>query len=297
MARDLGCIYFNSEMKIRWLAFLLCISFSAAGEACEVIDDAGHRIKLAHSAQRIVSLAPDLTEILFATGAGKQIVGVMQNSDYPPTAKKIPIVASYNSVDLEKIVTLHPDLIVLWSEGKLAESLRKLNIPIYVSHQKKITDIPNTLFRLGCLAGTEKAADAAALKFTQHYHQLEKKYAQKKKITVFYQVWSEPLMTVSEASWINDVITLCGGRNIFANLKGAAPVVSLETVLTMNPEVIIAAGKKQDWKKLWDKWPRLLAVKKQQLFTLTPDLIERASPRILEGAEEMCKVIEVARNQ
>ncbi|MHB1947836.1 MAG: cobalamin-binding protein [Gammaproteobacteria bacterium] len=282
-------------MMIRILTILFFFLASFVAFACEITDDAGNKIKLSQPAQRIISLAPDLTEILFVVGAGNHIVGVMQGSDYPAAAKKIPVIASYNSVDTERMLTLQPDLIVVWAEGNLGPSLKKFNIPIYYSHQKKLTDIPGTLQRLGCLAGTQKIADQAAKKFTQEYQALQKKYFNKKTVTVFYQVWQQPLITVTRASWINDVITLCGGKNIFANLKGASPQVNLEEVIVANPDVIVGTKSKQDWQRFWLQWPQVRAVKKHNIFALDPNLIERASPRLLQGAITMCEAFDSAR--
>ncbi len=281
-------------MKMRWFFLLLAFVLHGAN-ACEVIDDAGQKIKLAHPAQRIISLAPDLTEILFAAGASKHIIGVMQGSDYPEAAKTIPVIANYNSIDVETIVALRPDLIVAWSEESFAEKLKTLGIPVYFSQQKKITDIPDTLKRLGCLAGTEKMANQAAEQFSQRYLLLQKKYSHKKVVSVFYQVWPKPLVTISKASWINDVISLCGGKNIFANLKGAAPEVNLEAVLVANPEVIIGTDTKLDWEKMWSAWPQISAVYNQHLFAINPDWVERAGPRLLVGVDAICRDLELAR--
>jgi iron complex transport system substrate-binding protein len=275
--------------------FLLILILPIWVYACEVTDDCGHQIKLAAPAHHIISLAPDLTEMLFAAGAGNSIVGVIDRSDYPPRAKKIPRVASYNTVDVEKVAALQPDLIVVWAEGNLAEPLKKLGVPIYYSYPQKLTDLPRTLKNLGCLAGTENIANTAADNFIKHYSKLKKKYERKRKVLVFYQVWPQPLITISKNSWINDVINLCGGKNIFANLKGAAPEINLEAVLVANPEIIIGTEGKQDWKSTWGKWPGLSAVKNKKLIAIDPDLIERASLRLLEGAEKMCSAIDQAR--
>jgi iron complex transport system substrate-binding protein len=261
--------------------------------ACELIDDEGNVIKLIRPAERIVSLAPDLTEILFAADAGDKLVGVVQGSDYPVAAKKIPIVATYNSIDLEKVLALHSDLIIAWTETSYLSQLKKLGIPIYLSHQKKLTDIANTLKKFGCLAGTEKYADAAADAFLERYQALQKKYRHSKPLTVFYQVWPIPLITITKNSWINEVISVCGGQNIFADLKGIAPEVSLEAVIAANPDVIIGTRSVQNSLaseplQQWQHWSQLAAVQSKRLFTIDPDLIERASPRVLDGVERIC---------
>jgi iron complex transport system substrate-binding protein len=263
-----------------FLLFLILVSHTVL--ACEVIDDAGQTIHLNHPAQRIISLAPDITEIVFSIGAGKNIVGVMRGSDYPLQAKKIPIVASYNNVDTEAILALHPDLIIRWSDDHASEQLKKLAIPVYVSHQKNILDIPETMRRLGCLTGTEKNAEKTATQFFQQYQKIKSKYSHKKTVTVFYQVWPKPLMTITKTSWINEVITLCGGKNIFENLHGAAPQVSLESVIVANPDVIIGSHV--------ENWQR------KHVYQIDTDLIERAGPRLLNGVENLCMLLDDARN-
>jgi iron complex transport system substrate-binding protein len=278
-------------VKIFFSFFLLCFSLNSS--ACEIIDDANHVLNLKAPASRIISLAPDLTEILFAIDAGNKIVGVIQGSDYPAAAKKIPIVGRYNGLDLEKIMALKPDLIVVWGEGKLAGILKSLHIPVYVSHPHHLLDIPKTMERLGCLAGTEKAASMASKQFLKTYHELKNKYAYEKKVSVFYQVWPQPLLTVSHESWINDVIELCGGKNIFMNLIGAAPEVSMESVIIANPTVIFQTQASH----FWEKWPHLLAVKNKNIFTLSPNFVERASPRILIGVSEVCFDLKAAREK
>ena len=159
-----------------WLVGIVC-----AAQACEVIDDTGRIVKLSQPAKRIISLAPDLTELLFAAGAGDRVIGVMRGSDYPLQVKKIPVVADFNHVDAEKILLLHPDLIVVWAEGSIPAQLKMLNIPVYLSRQKKLLDIPKTLQRFGCLAGTEKTANEVAEKFIRRYDALQKNILIRKK--------------------------------------------------------------------------------------------------------------------
>ncbi len=276
------------------LGWLLFPIFAHA--SCKVVDDVGNKIHLTHPAQRIISLAPDLTELLFEAGAGKHIVGVMRGSDFPHAAKTIPIVANFNSIDIEKILSLHPDLIVVWAEGNRTQSLKKYGIPIYYSHHRQLKDIPYTLQRFGCLAGSEKTARQAAEIFSHRYKLLRSKYADKKPVSVFYQVWLQPLITVTKQSWINDVLSLCGGKNIFANLKGVAPEVNIEAVLMANPEVIIGSKTKQDWRKFWKNWPQMQAVQNHHLFNIDPNLIERSSARVLQGADEICQVLNSVRD-
>jgi iron complex transport system substrate-binding protein len=280
--------------------FLLIASvfLTSATCACDVVDDAGNHIHFSQSAKRIISLAPDLTELLFAAGAGGAIVGVMQGSDYPRAAKKIPVVASYNTLNSEVILTLHPDLVAAWAGGSSAaqlQQLKALGIPIFLSHQRDLKDIPETLRKLGCLAGTTKTANQAAAIFLQRYQNLQQRYSQKKILAVFYEMWPHPLITVNKDSWISQIIVLCGGKNIFANAHGVAPQVSMEAVLALNPEVILSTATAADWRKIWQAWPQLSAVKKQFIYSIPPDWLERAGPRVLDGADAVCRDIDAAR--
>lgn len=285
-------------MIIRYLFIFLIYFMFSPTEACEVIDDKGHKIKLQQPAKRIISLAPDLTENLFALGAGNRIVGVMRGSDYPPAAKKIPIVANYDSVDSESLLALHPDLIVAWADVRFIPQLKKLNIPVYLSHPEHVNDVPNTLRRLACLTDTQKTAEVVAAEYEQRYQKIQKKYADKKTLTVFYQIWSNPLITITKKSWISEVISLCGGKNIFAELKGIAPEVDTEAVLQANPDVIIGTEGSANWKQHWLAWKKQLsAVKNQDLFSVNPDIIERATPRLLEGTEELCIAMDGVRHR
>jgi iron complex transport system substrate-binding protein len=283
---------------LKWAIVLLTLFCTSIAYACDVQDDAGHRVHLTKPAKRIISLAPDMTELLFAAGAGDAVVGVMKGSDYPLAAKKLPIVANYNLLNIEAILGLHPDLIVAWSGGMSAtqrQQIQSLGIPVFFSDQHAITDIPQTLKKLGCLAGTENIANHAAVNFSKEYEQLAQRYSQQSKLTVFYEMWHAPLMTAGPSSWIHQIITLCGGKNIFANAVGAAPQVNIEAVLAANPEGILGSASKVQWQLSWQQWPTLTAVKKQQIYTVPADWLERAGPRLILGAKAVCEDLSRAR--
>jgi iron complex transport system substrate-binding protein len=291
----------SMALAVKWisdsLVLLLFLFFTKPLLACEIVDDAGDKIKLAHPAQRLISLAPDLTEILFTIGAGPKIVGIVSGSDYPLDAQTIPIVATYNSIDTETILTLHPDLIVVWAETRYLAQLKKLGIPIYLSHQHTLTDVASTMKKLGCLAGTEKTANPSAEKYLKRYQALQARYAGQKKLTVFYQVWPRPLMTITKNSWINEVISLCGGMNVFEKLHGTAPEINVEAVIAANPDIIVGTYSAKEGLHQWQAWPELKAIKHKNIDFIHADLIERAGPRILDGAEEMCRIISIARKR
>jgi len=245
-------------------------------------------------ARRIVSLAPDLTEWLYAIDSGQYIIGVAKGSDYPDAVKNIPIVASYNTLNSEAILALHPDLIIAWSGTPPAQLqlLRELHLPVYVSHIQSLMDIPRTLQELGHLVGKEAAAHEAAQVFLARYQELQKKYARTKKVRVLYEISADPLMTINKTSWINEIITLCGGVNIFADSTGIAPKISEEAVVLLNPDVILMDQNISSWQAEWQNWRNLKAVQTHHLFSLNGDWVERAGPRILKGIESVCKDLE-----
>lgn len=282
-----------------FLNLFFCLFFSITTHACDVIDDVNQNIHLAHPAQRIISLAPDITEILFAIGAGQHVVGVMAGSDFPPLAKTLTQVGSYSGLDLESIIALHPDLIVVWSNtfSRQLNELKKLGIPIYTTQPQRLEDIPRTMKNLGCLANVTTGATQSAEKFSQGLAHLRARFRTAKPITVFYQIGDYALITINRSSWINQVIHLCGGRNVFANAYFISPEVSWEAVIAANPQVVMDSSSNDHWKQNWLQWQEVTAVKKQALFTLNPDWIERAGPRLLDGARQLCEALQLARTQ
>ena len=269
--------------------------------AIELTDDDDLVVRLDHPAARIISLAPSLTELVFAAGAGKKLVGVVEYSDFPPEATALPIVGRYNLLDLERILELEPDLILAWKSGNPRASvarLRELGLTVYTAEPKRLETIAAYVKKLSMLAGTEsEAADAIEL-FEKTYEELRNQFSHKSPVKTFYQVWDVPLMTSGGNELINDIINLCGGQNIFSDLQLLAPKVSVEAVLLRNPEVIIASGmdiERPEWLDKWKQWPSLTAVKKDNLYFVPPELLQRHTPRALLGAQQMCEHIDHAR--
>lgn len=281
------------------LAFI-CLLFSLpVYAACEISDDFGNKLQLEKPARRIISLAPDLTETLFAIGASNQLVGVIDGSDYPEAAKATQRIGSYSGIDLEKMMTLHPDLIVNWGNNfsRQLTTLGKMSMPIYHSDPHHLEDIARRIQHLGCLTGNEIAANKLAENFIQQLNNLKQRYANKKPVTVFYQIGSHSLITINKDSWINQVIILCGGRNLFAEVKTIAPEITWEAVVVANPQVIINSTTDADWKTPWQAWQKMDAVKNNSLYSIHPDLLERAGPRLIAGAAELCKDLDIVRAQ
>ena len=290
------------KSKIWLLVALLGLNAIARAEII-VRDDAGNDVHLKAPARRIVTLAPHSAESLYAAGAGAYLVGTVDYSDYPPAARKVPRIGGYSRLDLEAIVALKPDLVIAWQSGNAAvqvDKLRALGLTIFITQPNLMADVAHQLEQLGQLAGTEKTANAAASAFRQRQEALRTANAGKPKVRVFYQIWKNPLVTVGGPQIITDAIHLCGGENIFGQLARMAPTVSVEAVLEADPEIIIATGMgdaRPEWLHDWDKWTRMTAVRRGNLFHINPDIMQRHTPRILDGAEQLCAHLDVARSR
>jgi iron complex transport system substrate-binding protein len=283
------------------LALVLASITSAVLAAVAAVDDEGTAVNLPAPARRIVSLAPHITEQLFAIGAGNSIIGTTDYADFPAEAREIPRVARAHSVDLERIAALRPDLIVLWGSGfppGLTASVRRLGFPVFISEPRSLDDVARSLKALGVLTGRDgtRASDA----FRDQIDRLRMRYANRNAVRVFYQVWASPLMTLSGRHLISEAIALCGGRNVFAQLAPIAPQVSIEAVLAADPQAIVTAepgGKASASLAMWLHYPALSATRLGQLYTLDADRINRHGPRLAEEIEALCELIEQARRR
>ncbi|MBZ0134281.1 MAG: cobalamin-binding protein [Rhodocyclaceae bacterium] len=286
-------------------AFCLIALLIAAPALADIAvrDDTGQTIRLARPAQRIVSLAPHITENLFAIGAGGRVVGTVDFSNYPEAAKRIPRVGGYEKIDLEAVAALRPDLVIAWESGNIASHVAKLKaigLPVLLTDTKRIEDVPADLERLGELSGARDEARAAAAQFRSRLAALTARHAARPRVATFYQVWNQPLMTVGGGQIISDAIHLCGGDNVFAGLRQMAAAVTVEAVLAANPEAIVASGMDEarpEWLDEWRRWPALTAVARNNLFFVPPDHLQRHTPRILDGIERLCGHLETARSR
>jgi iron complex transport system substrate-binding protein len=292
-----------TTLLLRFTPLLLCLFALPARAVIKLTDDTGAVVTLAAPAQRIISLAPHITEVLFAAGAGNRIVGTVEYSDYPEAAKTIRRVGGYSKVDLEAVAALKPDLVLGWQSGNASahlDKLKALGLPLYVTQPDRIEDIARNIEQYGRLAGTTVVADAAARDFRARLAKLRARYEPRPPVRVFYQVWKSPLTTIGGKQIISDAIRLCGGVNIFADLAGLAPNVSAEAVLAANPEAIVASGMNDDrpeWLDDWQRWTQITAVARGNLFFIPPSIIQRHTPRLLDGAEQMCSHLETARGR
>lgn len=289
----------------RLLTAALLLSAAAAGAqaAVSVVDDAGRRVTVQQPARRIISMAPHATELLFAAGGGARVVGAMNYSDHPEAAKKIPLVGSNSVIDMERVLALRPDLIVVWHTGNTARQiaqLESLGVPVFHSEPRRLAQVADNIERLGQLLGTESAAQAAAGALRTRLAGLEARYARRSPVTVFYQIWDQPLYTLNDAQIASDAIRICGGRNVFGGLKVVAPEVGIEAVLKADPEAIMA-GKRHDpanpGLKLWEPYRSMTAVKRGNLLTVDGELLTRPGPRVVDGAAALCEALEGVRQR
>lgn len=292
------------------LAFATAAAFTldtACAATVSAVDDAGNTVTLAAPAQRVISLAPHTTELIYAAGGGAKLVGAVAYSDYPPQALSVPRVGDNRALDLERIAALKPDLIVVWRHGNAQQQidrLREMHIPLFFSEPHRLDDVATSLTRLGVLLGTQKAAQDAAQTYRREIAQLRARYAQRAPVSVFYEVWDQPLMTINGEHMISDVIALCGGRNVFAALHPLVPTLSTEAVLATNPDAIVTAsqGATASDRPLpaltrWRAWPQLHAVARGNLFAIDGDLLTRPGPRIAQGATQLCEDLDRARTR
>lgn len=279
--------------------------------AIEVIDDEGRRVFLEQPAQRIISLSPHITELLFSAGAGDKISGVDEYSDYPEQVQSIKRIGDATHLDVETILALEADLIVAWGNGlsheKFVEQLINLQQTVYISSPEHLHDIPLTVENLGRLAGTFDLAHHRAEAFRNELQGIINEYSHRPVVTVFYEIWHQPMFTINGQHVMSKVIEMCGGRNVFAELPIISPNINQEAVIAANPDVIIASGikitsttnqnasQRPPWLDEWRQWPTLKAVKKNQLYHINPDLLQRHTFRILQGSKILCDYLQSAR--
>jgi iron complex transport system substrate-binding protein len=282
---------------------LLLMLAAPAGADIVVRDDSAADIRLKSPARRIVSLAPHITENLYVAGAGAYVVGVTDYSDYPPAARQLPRIGQSGRMDMEALLGLKPDLVIAWQGGTPTtqiEKLKALGLLVFLVQSDRMESVASDIERYGQLAATAETANPAAAQFRQRLAALRASYSGKTPIRVFYQIWQRPMVTVGARQLITDAIRLCGGENVFGNLPVLAPTVNVEAVLAARPQVIVASGSdaaRPPWLDEWKRWPQLEAVKRENLFHIAPDLIQRHTPRLLEGAGQLCQQLDKARNK
>lgn len=283
------CLVFFSS-----LSGFCSLSFAAA---FQIRDDSGQILHFKQHPQRIISLAPHITEIIFYIDQGEKLVGVDQFSNFPEQTLHTPRIGNSAQLNLEEVLKLKPDLVIAWQSGNTAPQITRLadfGIPIYYSEPKHLHDIHHSILQFGLLTGAQaqakKQAELFEKKMLAFKQQTENNNASEK-VRVFYQVWQEPLMTLNGEHIVSEVITLCGGENVFSDLNIIAPQINREAVIEANPQLIITGEQNSESFTMWQAWPNIEAVKHKQFLTVNADHLVRAGPRILLGAEKICAAI------
>lgn len=288
---------------------LLCV---AVAQAATYVDDAGRQVEFTEPARRVITLAPNLTELVYALGAGASLVGTMDTSNYPAAAKRVPRVGDYQRLDVERIVSLKPDLILVWhhgNQGRELEQLEAAGLRLFYLEPRRLEDVERAMVRVGALLGREAQAEARAQSLRRELALLRERHAADVPVTVFFQVWSQPLMTLNDQHLISDVLSLCGGRNVFGALPSLAPQLSIESVVAANPEVMFTASEfpldGPAWRRepmnpafsMWRPFGKLTAVQRGWMVSMSGDLITRQGPRIIDGARAMCAALDEVRQE
>lgn len=285
------------------LLLLMCCVKAVWGAGPCVTDAAHHRVCLPAPAQRIVALSPGAVELLYAAGAGRQLVAAVAFSDYPPPAQSLPSVGTSDRLDLEALLALEPDLVVAWGSGNPAEQVARLiqlGIPVVTLEPRDFDSVAVSLEQLGRLAGSAAQGAQAARSFRSGIARLAARYQDAAPVSVFFQVWDKPLMTVNDDQLIGKVIQLCGGRNAFGDLQRLVPRISTASVIKADPEVMVTGGQAGERERAFAQWrqfPSLTAVRRDNLFVIPADLITRPTPRLLSGARMLCEHLQTARQR
>ena len=279
-------------------------SNQASSKHCTT-DMSGRSVCLATDKPKIISLSPASTELLFAAGAGSLVIAVDQHSDYPEAVARLPRVGGYPNINIEAIVGLKPDLVAIWKEGDsttVEKQLESLGITTFDLNAVTLDEIKQALALTGEIAGNQAQAKKAIDVFSTRLKALQTQYAHLSPVRVLFEFWRAPLIVAGGRLVINDVITLCGGENIYRDVAAPTAEIGIESVIARDPQVIIGsdprgntAETRQELLDYWKQWSNLQAVRQRQLFSVTSDLIARPTPRVLEGAEMICKQLQAFR--
>ncbi len=268
---------------------------NAYSKPVELVNSDQSITQLTSTAEKIVTLSPHLTEMVFAAGAGDKIIAVVDWSDYPPAAQSLPRIGDAFRVDMELLLKLNPDLVIAWQSGNSAAMLDKitaLGIPVWKTELRQLHEVAELILNIGVAANTETEAIVAANEFTGKIKQLQNEYSDTQAFRYFMQLYPQPLYTVNSQHLISQALKLCQGKNVFANLSMLAPTVSQEAVIATQPDTIfytqdLTNTAQNDPVNQWTPW--LGSSKGPKLLALNPDLISRPGPRIIDGIRQACE--------
>lgn len=293
----------TSVYKLATALALIAWLLIPAARAVTVTDDRGAAVHVKAPAERVVSLAPFITELVFAVDAGDRLVAVSEHSDYPAAARKLPRIGNAFNVSLERLLAARPDLVISWQSGidpRIVERLETMGVPVFVLEPRDIDDVASALRRVGLLLGSRAAAEGRARAFAAAVEEIREHYAGRDPVNVFYQVSREPLMTLNGRHMVTAILKICGGANVFHELSPIAPRVNREQVLARDPDAILisaSGGRSPESIAYWRRYPSMRAVRHGNIYTVDGDLLNRQTPRLVEGARQVCDVLDRARDR
>jgi iron complex transport system substrate-binding protein len=276
------------------------LALNAGAAERQVRDDLGRSVTVHAAPLKVVSLAPGATEMLFAAGAGAQVIATVEYSDTPPAATAIPRIGDVAAIDMERLVGLHPDVVVAWPGGgnpAQREKIASLGMPIYEQQVTRLTDLAPSLRRLGELTGTQHEANKAAATLEARLNELERTYgaaAGAGRPSVLLQVWNRPIYTIGGRQLMSDALNVCGARNIFADLPEAAPLIDTESVIARNPDIIVVAappGEGAAWVADWKRLGSLKAVRERKVVSFEDQALSRLGPSVIDATERLCRTL------
>lgn len=283
------------------LVLLLAAAQLPAAWAVAVEDDRGATVRVASPVERVVSLAPFITELVFAAGAGDRLVAVSEHSDYPDAARGLPRIGNAFNVNLERLLAARPDLVISWQTGidpRIVQRLESMEIPVFVLEPRDIDGVASALERIGRLLGSGDTANRRARELTTRIEDIRRRYAGRSVVSVFYQISRQPLMTLNGRHMVTAILELCGGTNVFRGLAPIAPTVNREQVLERDPDAILisgAGGRAPESIDFWRRYPSMKAVRHDNVHVVDGDLLNRQTPRLVDGARQVCEILDRAR--
>lgn len=290
----------------RWMAIAIAMALVAAlagtsvqAQPVEASDARGITVRLQQSARHIITLAPNLTELVYVAGAGERLAGVARYSDYPPEARSLPVVSDAVQFDVERMLALRADLVLAWQGGTPTEAIARIEragLKVFVAGAAGLEDIARNITSIAQLAGTAAAGSIARAAFDAELRLLRGRRSAGAPVRVFYEIWGRPLMTVNNAHLISEIVVLCGGINVFGDQRPLTPEVSREALLAARPDIVLggsSADTPAAFSARWAALPPPLNVLPAR--HLSPDLMQRPTPRILEGARQVCAHLDGVR--
>ncbi len=280
---------------------LLGASWQAIAAGIDVVDDTGVHLVLPEPAQRIVSLAPGATEMLFAAGAGPQVIATVTYADQPESARRVPRIGDANAIDMERLLILKPQVVVYWPGGNNAAQiaqLKRLGFTLYGQQVNRLADLGDSLRRLGVMAGTSAAARRRAGQIEVQLSALRGQYAGRLPVRALLETWNQPLYTVGGQQLMSDALSICGAVNIFTDVAQLSSAVQVEAVISRDPDLIIAAappGVGPQWLQEWRRFPSMKAVRSGNLLDFEDQALSRLGPSVVDATANLCPLIDATR--